>query len=67
MEQTLSEQAANGLEKVQRKKELKSLLRDTDYIAAKIAEGAAEKEEYTEQLAQRQSWRDEINELEESL
>ena len=67
MEQTLSEQAANGLEKVQRKKELKSLLRDTDYIAAKIAEGAAEKEEYTEQLAQRQSWRDEINELEGSL
>lgn len=67
MEQTLSEQAANGLEKVQRKKELKSLLRDTDYIAAKIAEGAAQKEEYTEQLAQRQSWRDEINELEESL
>lgn len=43
--------------------ELKRLLADTDYIAAKIAEGAATREEYAEQLVQRQAWRDEINEL----
>lgn len=33
----------------------------TDYIAAKIAEGAATKEEYEDEIAQRQQWRDEIN------
>lgn len=36
-------------------------LRLTDYIGIKIAEGAATREEYAEQLAQRQAWRDEIN------
>ena len=36
-------------------------LRLTDYIGVKIAEGAATREEYAEQLAQRQAWRDEIN------
>ena len=46
--------------------ELHRLLNSTDYIAAKIAEGVATKEEYADQLAQRQSWRDEINELEGS-
>lgn len=43
--------------------ELHQLLRDTDYIAAKIAEGAATREEYADVILQRQSWRDEINEL----
>lgn len=43
--------------------ELKQLLSETDYIAAKIAEGAATREEYTDMLAQRQAWRDEINAL----
>lgn len=43
--------------------ELKRFLADTDYVAAKIAEGAATREEYAEQLAQRQTWRNEINEL----
>lgn len=33
----------------------------TDYIAAKIAEGKATKEEYAEKIAQRQQWRDDIN------
>lgn len=33
----------------------------TDYIAAKIAEGKATHEEYAEKIAQRQSWRDDIN------
>lgn len=48
----------------QRIAELKKLLVDTDYIAVKIAEGAATKEDYADVIAQRQGWRDEINELE---
>lgn len=43
--------------------ELKQLLSETDYIAAKIAEGAATREEYADVIAQRQLWRDEINAL----
>ena len=43
---------------------LKKKLADTDYIAAKIAEGAATKDEYSEQIAQRAVWRARINELE---
>ena len=33
----------------------------TDYIAAKIAEGKATKTEYSEKIAERQQWRDDIN------
>ena len=44
---------------------LKSQLADTDYIAAKIAEGAATKEEYADKLAEREAWRVRINELQE--
>ena len=44
--------------------ELKSKLAATDYIAAKIAEGAATREEYAEELAERAAWRARINELE---
>ena len=36
-------------------------LTSTDYIAAKIAEGKATKTEYADKIAQRQSWRDDIN------
>jgi len=36
-------------------------LSSTDYIAAKIAEGAATKEEYADKIADRQQWRDDIN------
>lgn len=43
--------------------ELKQKLADTDYIACKIAEGAATAEEYAEELKQRQEWREEINRL----
>ena len=43
---------------------LKQKLADTDYIAAKIAEGAATNEEYAEKLAERAEWRTKINELE---
>lgn len=39
----------------------KTRLSKTDYIAAKIAEGAATKAEYQEQLAERQQWREDIN------
>ena len=33
----------------------------TDYIAAKLAEGKATKTEYSDKIAQRQQWRDDIN------
>ena len=36
-------------------------LTSTDYIAAKIAEGKATKTEYADKIAQRQTWRDDIN------
>lgn len=45
---------------------LKQKLADTDYISCKIADGAATREEYAEMLAQRQSWREEINNLEKN-
>ena len=44
--------------------ELKQKLAETDYIACKIAEGVATKEEYAEQIKQRQLWREEINRIE---
>ena len=44
--------------------ELKAKLAETDYIAAKIAEGAATREEYAAELAERAAWRARINELE---
>ena len=44
--------------------ELKAKLTATDYIAAKIAEGAATREEYAEELVERAAWRARINELE---
>ena len=36
-------------------------LRNTDYIAVKIAEGAATKEEYQDKIDLRQAWRADIN------
>lgn len=47
--------------------QLKQKLAETDYIAAKLAEGAAKPEEYTEELAQRAAWRARINELEDYI
>ena len=44
--------------------ELKSKLDATDYQAIKYAEGFLTDEEYAEMKAQRQAWRDRINELE---
>lgn len=45
--------------------ELKVKLAATDYQAIKYAEGVLSEEEYAEMKAQRQLWRDRINELEE--
>jgi hypothetical protein len=42
---------------------LKRQLAETDYIAAKIAEGSATKSEYADAIAERQTWRKEISEL----
>ena len=45
----------------------KQQLQNTDYIACKIAEGAATKDEYADELAERQRLRREIGELEKEL
>ena len=61
-----AEETAPELERItaaQEILELKSKLAATDYIAAKIAEGAATREEYAEELAERAAWRNRINEL----
>ena len=39
-----------------------NLLEQTDYIALKLAEGAATEEEYSEILEKRKEWRAKINE-----
>jgi hypothetical protein len=43
---------------------LKGLLAGTDYIAVKIAEGAASTSDYADKIVQRQAWRQEIQTLE---
>ena len=47
--------------------QLKDNLAETDYVAIKIAEGAATAENYDDVLVQRQEWRDRINALEKEL
>lgn len=47
--------------------QLKANLAETDYVAIKIAEGAATTENYDDVLVQRQEWRDRINALEKEL
>lgn len=47
--------------------DLKAKLSASDYAVIKIAEGAAQPEEYAALIAQRQEWRARINELEASL
>ena len=62
-----SEEKSPELERIaaaQEIAELKAKLAATDYISAKIAEGAATREEYAEELAERAAWRARINELE---
>jgi hypothetical protein len=46
--------------------QLKVNLAETDYVAIKIAEGAATADDYADVLVQRQAWRDRINTLEVS-
>lgn len=48
-------------------RELKSFLKETDYVAIKIAEGVADSSEYEETLEKRRDARAEINELEKKL
>ena len=57
-------QAALAYEKKVRIEELKRLLAQTDYAVIKIAEGAAQEQEYAQTIAQRQAWRAEIQQLE---
>ena len=47
--------------------ELKHRLNETDYKAIKYAEGLISEEEYAQTKALRQSWRDEINRLEQEV
>ena len=47
--------------------EFKKRLRDTDYKAIKYAEGLIPLSEYQEIRAERQEWRDEINQLEKQI
>lgn len=61
---TEEELAIKNAEK--RIEELKSLLSSTDYKAIKFAEGELTEEEYASTRALRQSYRAEINELEET-
>lgn len=42
-------------------------LTSTDYIAAKIAEGKATKTEYADKIAERQTWRDDINAAQDEI
>lgn len=50
--------------KVERITALKEKLAATDYAVIKIAEGAATTADYADLIAQRQTWRAEINDLE---
>lgn len=56
---------------VQKQREIilmaQAYLASTDYIAAKIAEGVATKEEYVNHLAERQQWRKDINDANERI
>ena len=56
----------NDTQKAQfaRMRELKKNLEESDYKALKFADGALSEEEYAPIRAERQIWRDEINEIE---
>lgn len=65
---TKEELEADNRQVVEREiSELKRKLSDTDYKAIKYAEGFLTEEEYKETKAQRQIWRDRINELESKI
>lgn len=58
------QQRVTQYQKSQQIAQLKKQLADTDYQAIKYAEGQISEQDYAEIKAQRQTWRDEINELE---
>lgn len=53
------------LKNISKIEKLKKHLADTDYMCLKHMDGALTDEEYAETKAQRQAWRNEINQLEE--
>jgi len=57
--------ALAAINKNKRIAELKQFLAASDYLCLKHADGALTDEEYAETKAQRQAWRQEINELEQ--
>lgn len=59
MKQSVIIEAINAQESIILDREAR--LTSTDYIAAKIAEGKATKTEYADKIAERQTWRDDIN------
>ena len=59
MKQAEINEAINAQESIILDREAR--LTSTDYIAAKIAEGKATKTEYADKIAERQTWRDDIN------
>lgn len=59
-----SEEDVAEMQRQSRIDELKKLLAESDYKAIKYAEGWLTAEDYADIKAQRQAWRDEINELE---
>ena len=65
----MTRQEINDLlnEQYSEKLTLQSNLKDTDYIAAKIAEGKATQEEYADKIAERQTWRDDINAAQDEI
>ena len=68
--QVSEEQKAKRLAKINARKEIKELkqkLLDTDYQAIKYAEGWMTEDEYAPIKAERQAWRDRINELEATI
>ena len=67
VEDTTYQERKSKEENQTRISELKSKLAQTDYKAIKYAEGLITEEEYAPIKAQRQLWRDEINQLEQMI
>ena len=59
-----TEEEVAEMQRLNRIAELKQLLAESDYKAIKYAEGWLTADEYADTKAQRQAWRNEINELE---
>jgi hypothetical protein len=59
-----TEEEVAEMQRLNRIAELKQLLAESDYKAIKFAEGWLTADEYADTKAERQAWRNEINELE---